>query len=281
MKYKILKFIYKLLKKTPADMPMVSYWKRQDSVQAKIMRMESGNIEMQLEGEKYRVVSFPRGYLLFGGLSKLKHEIKNKIFNDSWWALEANVPEEEVIKEAKDKLFKEIATYLEPLKYDLLPETGYCPAVREIYRAFTEVGDCLPPGKDEKVYLIRDILCLIIQEDDGYRFRVQDLAEWMNPNSLFQVIYRFFTGKSYLESLKSQLKYGLEMIEHCEVLGDMKERIRLLRRILLMALNDNEIGELYSQLAKKISWMFEHPAKPKLKQEFSLKRMVEETEKLL
>ena len=34
-------------------------------------------------------------------------------------------------------------------------------------------------------------------------------------------------------------------------------------------------------LAKKISWMLEHPTKPKLKQEFSLQKMVEETEKLL
>ena len=34
-------------------------------------------------------------------------------------------------------------------------------------------------------------------------------------------------------------------------------------------------------LAKKISWMLEHPAPPKLKQEFNLQKMVEETEKLL
>jgi len=35
------------------------------------------------------------------------------------------------------------------------------------------------------------------------------------------------------------------------------------------------------ELAKKISWMLEHPAKAKLKQEFTLQKMVSETEKVL
>ena len=133
----------------PARMPMVQYWKNKDSVAAKVTKAEDGSIIMHLEGEAYPFPTFPRGHLLFGTLSKLKHEIKNQVFNDSWWALEEGVNEEIVIARIKSKLFNEIAELAKSLKYDALPLEKMTPSVREIYRAWTKVAP-------ERTYVMRD-----------------------------------------------------------------------------------------------------------------------------
>ena len=228
----IKKLFYKLIRKSPADMEMVSYWKFKDSVSAKVMRSKEGNQIMIMEGEKYPFSSFPRGHILFGKLSKLKHEIKNQIFNDSWWNLEKGISNEEIIFKIKDKLFNEIPKYYEPLKYDAIPIRGMCPAIKEIYRAWTKVSP--------KTGVLRDYLCFILQEDDSYRNRVQWLATW------FGWFMKWNPVKSF--------EYALSMLEHGEVIGDMKERARLLKRILMLVLEDRRIRNQFILLFREINW---------------------------
>jgi len=87
-------------------MPMVKYWKHKDKCSAKITTAEDGSIIMKMEGEDYPFPTFPRGHLLFGYLSKLKHEIKNQIFNNAWGLLEKGISETTIYKhwEMIDKL---------------------------------------------------------------------------------------------------------------------------------------------------------------------------------
>lgn len=213
-------------------MPMVAYWKTKESAAAKITKSKDGAIIMQIEGEKYPFPTFPRGHLLFGQLSKLKHEIKNQIFNDSWWLLEEGKDRKEVISQIKRRLFTEIPTYFESLRYDMLPTNRMCPAVREIYRAWTKVSP--------ETWILRDYLCMILQEDDAYRFRLSWVADWfglfakLNPVKAFNV--------------------ALKMLEHGEVIGDMKERQRLLHRILMLALEDKGIKDKFVRLFREIDW---------------------------
>jgi len=228
---------YKLTKKSPADMEMVSYWKDKEYVMAKVTKAEDGSLVMHLEGEKYPFPSYPRGHLLFGPLSKLKHEIKNQIFNENWWKLEEGVSKEEVVKSIKSKLFNEIAIIAERSKYDMLPLNKMTPSVREIYRAWTKIAP-------EKTYPLRDYFCFILQEDDGYRMRMQWLCEYFNPN----VWYMKWVDPVEL------IERALNMIEHAEVIGDMKERERLLRRILLVCLEDKTIKDLFIKLVREIDW---------------------------
>ena len=242
MKYLLKKLFFKLINKSPADMPMVRYWKFKESVQAKVMKAKDGSLIMKMEGEDYPFPGFPRGYLLFGALSKLKHEIKNQLFNESWWKLEAGENRKEIIRHIKEKL-KVIYELAERYKYDMLPPESMSPAVKEIYRAWPERGKRL-----------RDILCFILQEDDGYRFRVQDLAEYFDPNKAWKRLYRFVFRKSYLDSVIKDFEIALTFVEHCEVIGDMKERIRLLRRILLLILEDEDIKKLFEEFCKKMNW---------------------------
>lgn len=228
----VLKTYYKLINKNPADMEMVSYWKNKESVAAKVTKAKDGSIIMKLEGEKYAFPTFPRGYLLFGQLSKLKHEIKNQVFNESWRKLEEGVPRTEVIADIKSKLFGEIAEIAELSRYDMLPPESMCPSVREIYRAWSKVSP--------ETGVLRDYLCFILQEDDAYRWRVSWLVKW----------FGWFMKRNPVKSFD----YALKMLEHGEVVGDMKERQRLLRRILLLMLEDKSIRNKFEMLFREINW---------------------------
>lgn len=213
-------------------MEMVQYWKKNESVAAKVIKSADGSLVMKLEGEKYPLPSFPRGHLLYGPLSKLKHEIKNQIFNESWAKLEAGIDKKEIIQDIKSKLYNEIPKYLEPLKYDMLPPESMCPSVREIHRAWTKISP--------ETSVLRDYLCMILQEDDSYRWRVSWLVKW------FSWFMKWNPVKSF--------DYALRMLEHGEVIGDMKERQRLLRKILMLYLEDNETRKKFIQLFKEIDW---------------------------
>ncbi|MEK7180249.1 MAG: hypothetical protein AAB706_02135 [Patescibacteria group bacterium] len=214
-------------------MEMVSYWKKGESVAAKVMKAEDGSLVMKLEGEKYPFPTFPRGHLLFGALSPLKHQIKNQIFNESW-AKKENWGVQE-IQEVKRKLLSvnEIPKWFEPLKYDIIPLKNMTPSVREIYRGWTKTAP-------EHTFVLRDYLCFILQEDDGYRMRVQWLVGW------FGFFFKWKPIKSF--------ELGLKLLEHAEVIGDMKEKILLLRTILMLCLKDENIKKHFIAFAREVDW---------------------------
>lgn len=240
-----IKRLYHRLKGTkPTDMPSVQYWKTKEFVQAKVTKAKDGSTVMIMEGEKEPFPGFPRGHILipmqgkFAPLSILKHEIKNQVFNESWRKLEAGEKEEKIIADIKSVLFGQIAEISELTRYDRLPPTAMCPAVREIHRALTVVA-----GKDERILNLRDYLCFILQEDDAYRFRVQWMVKFFNPGWL---------TKSKM--LLKMFNRALEAIENAEVIGDMKERIRLLRRVLMLALKDPAIFAYFKKFSGECDW---------------------------
>ena len=227
---KLLKWWYR--NTSPTDLEMVSYWKTKENVAAKVTKAEDGSTHMIMEGEKYPFPTFPRGHILYGHLSKIKHEIKNQVFNESWAKLEDGVDKSEIIKDIKNKLFGVIADLADQSKYDMLPPSAMCPSVREIHRAWTKVSP--------ETYKLRDYLCFILQEDDSYRWRMSWTVEW-------------FGWLMKLNPVKS-FDYALKMLEHGEVIGDMKAKARLLRRILMLALEDEKIRKHFIALFKEIDW---------------------------
>lgn len=203
---------------------MVSYWKKADSVEAKVYLSPLGHYEMQMKGEKYPFMGYPRGVLLFGKLSKLKHEIKNQIFNETWRLLEDKVPETEV-RAYLDGAWSNIYALAEEMKYDMVPFEKMVPAVKELHRAMTLAG-C-----DER---LTKIVCFIFQEDDAYRMR-------------FQWVVKFFP---WLGSPSvSDFLHGLAMLEEGEVVGDMKERQRLFKRIFAFMAKDSGKFQKFLQYA--------------------------------
>lgn len=206
--------------------PMVSYWKTADAVEAKLFKDKDGVMRMQMKGEKYVFPGYPRGVLLFGKLSKLKHEIKNQIFNETWAMLEEKRSDDE-INAHLGKAWANIFAISATMTYDFVPYEKLVPPVKELHRAMTVTG-C-----DTR---IRDVLCFIFQEDDAYRMRFQWLTKffpgWSKP-----------TGLNFYESLCQ--------LENAEVVGDMKERVRLVRRVFTFIVKDSET---YKTFLKEVDW---------------------------
>lgn len=225
-----------MLGKSPDKMPMVKYWKTQDKAIAKIVKHKDGYNQMFIEGESEPFPGFPRGHSLFGSLSPLKHQIKNQIFNESWRKLEEGVPKEQIITDIKQVIATGLTEFWERVQYDALPPDKLVPPVRELWRAMTTLEN-----ESKLVKPLKEMLCFIMQEDDAYRFRLQWLfgifrPRWWNRNPL------------------DLLDIALTELENAEVIGDMKERQRLLKRILLLALEDKNIRSLFNKLIKELDW---------------------------
>ncbi len=216
----------------PAKMPMVSYWKTKEAVQAKVTEI-NGVTVMMMEGEKYPFPGFPRGYLLFGRLSKLKHEIKNQIFNDSWAKLESGSPAQEINDRLKKDVLPNIFTLAEESAYDFVPPKSMSESVRELHRVWEKVSPNSPWCR---------IVTHILQEDDAYRFRFQWMVPFMLPWAM-----------KFIDPVKL-FERGLVWMENGEIIGDMKERVRLFRRIMLMILSDKENKEIFTRIFREIDW---------------------------
>lgn len=237
---KLKKLWYKLIRKKPTDMPTVKYWKYQNSVEAKVTYNEDGALIMKMTGEDYPFPGFPRGYLLFDKLSKLKHEIKNRIFNWAWQMLDEGTLAKDVAAEIKGPILDTIFELAEDTKYDQVPYKRMFLPVKEIYRAWTEVA----PG--ERSLRLRDVLTFILQEDDGYRFRFQWLVNYFNPNRWWVRVL----GKDPIE----QFLRALTILEFAEVIGDMKDKQKLLRRVLAAILEDDGIKSTFMKFCKEVDW---------------------------
>ena len=210
-------------------MPMIQYWKYKLTEQAKVTYSKDGALVMKIAGEKEDFPGFPRGYLLFRKLSKLKHEIKNQIFNDSWRLLEEGKSEEEIAARIKGEVLDRIFTLAEETKYDRVPPKRMHAPVRELYRAWTKVNP------SERSLKLRDITCFILQEDDSYRFRLQWMVGYFRPRG--DMIGSF--GKA------------LGMLQQGEVVRDMKDKQRLLKRVLLVYARHSKS---FIPLMKEIDW---------------------------
>lgn len=214
---------------------MVSYWKTKAAAAAKIMEAPEGHMVMAIEGEKELFPGFPRGHSLFGKLSKLKHEIKNQVFNESWAMLEDGKSESEVIAHVKRKVTRELADFMLLNRLDVVPVRQLVPAVKEVYRVLTKLE-----AKEPKLKLFKEMICFVLQEDDAYRFRFQWLMGIFRP--------RWFGNPIRL------LEIALKELENAEVIGDMKERQRLLGRIVLVLLKDKKIRGLFDDFCKEADW---------------------------
>ena len=201
---------------------MVQWWKTKEAVQARVTEDKDGSYIMWMEGEKYPFAGYPRGHLIvnepgkYSPYSRLKHEIKNQIFNENWYKIASCQPVE---IHAND-----IFQLAETLKYDMMPVHKCTPAVREVNR--------LLPNSPWK-----DIITCIFQEDDAYRMR-------------FQYLVQFLDKKDPIGSFDKAMK----ILENAEVVDDMKERINLIRVVLLKLWENPEYAKYWISLVKNMDF---------------------------
>lgn len=157
----------------------VSYWKKQDTQLAKVIRGEDGSLQMKIKDEKYAFPGFPRGHVLTGPLAGLKKKVKDLVFN---------------------QVFAELETMTEGMKAEMLPPDKMAPAVRELHRVFELVENAEVTGDMKaRIRLIRRVLTFFLQEDDAYRFRFQWLMEHIDMKKvrLSKADKYFFRGKYF------------------------------------------------------------------------------------
>lgn len=221
----------------------VRYYKTKQTEKGRLKLTDDG-IQMDIRGEKYMFPGFPRGHLLTNQyyntpMSVMKHRIKNEIFNWAWAELDKGTPKEQIISQIKRVLFTEIYGIMEQQKYDICSYERMCPAVREIWRAMSKL-------ENDKIQKLKEMICHIMQEDDGYRFRVQFLTEYFNPSSWWFKLLRKNNFKGLI--------FALKKLEEAEVLGDMKGRIKLLRRVIELLLSDEQVMYWFDKLTKELNW---------------------------
>lgn len=236
--------------KTPNDMSMVQYWKKDHGVvAAKVIKSKDGALVMKMEGEKEVFPGFPRGHLLFGTLSKLKHEIKNQIFNESWDKLEKLGTYADVAKDVKTKIVEGLKItddqtikegklgehIMDYCLLDMVPPEKMVPTAKEVWRALSVLEK-----KEPKLHWFKLALTYILQEDDAYRFRFQWLAG----------ILTSWLFKNPVECLHVALKE----LENAEIVGDMKAKQKLLRRVLMALMFDPKIKQLFIDFYKEMDW---------------------------
>lgn len=218
---------------------MVSYWKHGEAQKARIFTADDGSTKMDIYGEKYPFPGYPRGHLLFGSLSPLKHWVKNKIFNDAWYALERAELPQDVIKTMKASWTSDIVPLIEKARIDMVPHEKLCAPVRELDRALR----VLEVKYDVRHF--REYITFLMNEDDAYRMRFQLMISYFNPSSLFNIFKKDF---------RNDFDYAFEMLEHAEVIGDMKERVRLWRKGFMLMLDDPQMRKVFDEMCKEVNW---------------------------
>jgi hypothetical protein len=143
---------------------MLDYTKHADGVPAKVIRMKDGSYGMQMKGEKYVQTGIPRGHILLGPLAKMKHKLKNMVFNQVFAELEKMSAEHET---------------------DMMPPEHQKPPVRELYRVLLELENAeVTPDMKGRIKLIRKVLTFFLQEDDAYCLRFQWVMERLDMKKI-------------------------------------------------------------------------------------------------
>jgi len=158
----------------------VSYWKYGDAARAKVGTNEkTGEVQMEIEGEKHAYPGFPRGPVLMGPLARVKKKLKEVVLN---------------------RTFAELEKMAADTKYEQLPPDKMNIAVREFNRVLIELEDAEIVGDMKKrMKNLRKVLIFFLQEDDAYRMRWQWIMERLNMKKvkLTKADKYYFRGKYF------------------------------------------------------------------------------------
>lgn len=233
--------------------PMVQYWKHGDMARAKLVTLDDGSYAMLIEGEKYPLLGFPRGPVLFGPLATLKHLAKNLVFNQVWKMLEEEQTNEEIMAYLLNVALPELNKEVVKMKYDMFPPDKLCPAVKELWRALSAIeGRIADKEAREQFRVLKEGITFFFQEDDAYRFRLQWIARYIDPRNFWRRLYYFISRKRY--SFREEVKSVLAFLDNAEITPDMKGRSALIKRVFLCFMGNYDFAALLEGIVKELDW---------------------------
>lgn len=136
-----------------------------------VFNEKTRSMELQIKDEKYALRGFPRHAFLHGPLGALKRYVKNLIIEEMVKCLPFKIPDENLV---------------EP--------------VRELARVFDLIIEAEDEPEQKKLMgQFKDAICMMLQEDDAWRFRFQWFAEHLDMKKikLNKADKYFFRGKSF------------------------------------------------------------------------------------
>ena len=158
------------------DMEVVKYGSKTGKQKAyPAIDPQTGERILVIKDEKYPLRGFPRGHVLHGPLAPLKGYFKNLII-------------EQIVKCVPFKI---------PSEHLTLP-------VRELERVFNLMITAEDePEMKKLIGQLRDGICMILEEDDAYRFRIQWFLEHLDIDKikLSKSDKYYFRGKSFNQEM--------------------------------------------------------------------------------
>src|SRR3990167_1193606 len=251
-KHKLIRFFFNRLYRIRLPQ-MVQYWKDGDVARAKLVVLQDGAYAMVIEGEKHPLYGFPRGPVLFGPLAKLKYLAKNLIFNETWRLLEEKKSNDDILLYLFNDVRPILLNEIRGIKYDMFPPERLCPAMQELWRGLTVVEEGIKvKSLREDFKAFKEGITFFFQEDDAYRFRLQWMAKFINPENKWRKLYYIIKRKPY--SFKEELKTVFDLIGDAEIVPDMKGREKLIKRIVTFLLDIKETEKLVEDIVKELDW---------------------------
>lgn len=160
--------LFNIFKKKPNS---VQYGEKQGQQIARPFIQKDGSTEMDIKGERYPLRAFPRHHLLHGPMSPLKRYMKNFVIEQLVKCLPYKIPDENLAEPVR-----ELARV-----FDLCIEAEDEPAQKHLMTQF------------------KDAICMIAQEDDAWRYRLQAFLQKLNMKKvrLNESDKYYFRGKSW------------------------------------------------------------------------------------
>uniref|UniRef100_A0A7V3JAA4 Uncharacterized protein n=1 Tax=candidate division CPR3 bacterium TaxID=2268181 RepID=A0A7V3JAA4_UNCC3 len=182
-----MNMIIQAMRETPA----LSDVKREEENQdvfplTKVEFPEEGGILTYMEGQEYPYRGFP--YFEFvETMDKIKKIVKGMvsgIYHNIYKGNKAKLLTFLSIAWAIKRIFYAgVYTFYRLIERFKIKPIRYCQAIRELYRAFSiERKDEKPKIKELRI-MLRELMCMILEFDNAYRFRFQDLMEEFNKEN--------------------------------------------------------------------------------------------------
>ena len=148
---------------------------------------DAGGVLTYMEGHEYPYKGFPYHEfvdridlvkkIVRGTLSGIYHELKKK--NKLWFL--TLIPSLWVAKSAVRSGIFVVYRIMERFR---LKKERYCPAIRELYRAFDVDNVAWNVEERELRVRMRDAVCMLLEFDNAYRYRMQDIVPELNQEAI-------------------------------------------------------------------------------------------------
>jgi len=238
-----MNMIIQAMRETPVLSDVKKAEEKQDVFPlTKVEFPEEGGILTYMEGQKYPYRGFP--YFEFvETMDKIKKIVKgmasgfyHNIYKGNKVKLLTFLPIAWAIKRL---FYAGVYTFYRLIERFKIKPIRYCQAMREVHRAFSIERKNESPKTKELRLMLRDLICMVLEFDNAYRFRFQDLMEEFNKENF---------RKSQIKELNRLIDIAISR----EKTQELKDMWTLMKMGLLYLKIDKELEKMLVDIFSQI-----------------------------